>query len=81
VNSSLKRSSSDDHTSTLAADEEEESSPREMKSIVTTGENRTRQMPKIQYTTKLPSSSSTSLVAKNEKSSSLKWSTALTTRK
>jgi hypothetical protein len=79
INSSIKRSSSDDHTSTLVVDDEEELR-HEIKSIATTTNNRTIQMPKLKYTNK-PPSSSTSMVTKNGKSSVLKWNSLLNTRK
>ncbi len=80
VNSSLKRSSSDEHLSTLPIDDEEES-PHEIKSILTTL-NKTQPIPKIKYTHKTPSTtSSTPFITKNGKTSSLKWSASLNTCK
>lgn len=80
VNSSLKRSSSDEHLSALPIDDEEES-PHEIKSILTTL-NKTQPIPKIKYTHKTPSTtSSTPFITKNGKTSSLKWSASLNTCK
>jgi len=82
VNSTIKQSSSDEHTSIVPVDDEEES-PHQIKSFITKiSPNRIKQTPKIKYTTKLPASSSTtSFIPKNGKSSSLKWSSTLDTRK
>jgi hypothetical protein len=82
VNSTNKQSSSDEHTSIVPVDYEEES-PHQIKSFITTiSPNRIKKTPKIKYTTKLPASSSTtSFIPKNGKSSSLKWSSSLDTRK
>lgn len=87
-NSSVKRSSSEEHTSTLPAegDEDEAQTPsNEIKSIVTAPTtapfNRIKPIPKIKYSIKTSLSTSTSITPKNGKSSSLKWSPALTTRK
>jgi hypothetical protein len=79
-NGSIKRSSSDEHTSVLPNDDEEES-PHEIKSITTTALiKQSRQTPKIKYLDKTPTSSR-SMIIKNGKSSSLKWSTSLNTCK
>jgi len=82
VNSTIKQSSSDEHTSIVPIDDEEES-PHQIRSLITTiTPNRIKQTPKIKYTTKIPASSSTtSFIPKNGKSSSLKWSSAFDTRK
>jgi hypothetical protein len=72
-NSTTKRSNSDEHTSTLVIDDETELS-HEIKSTATA--SRSKQIPKMKYTNKNPSS-----VTKTGKSPTLKWSSSLNTRK
>jgi hypothetical protein len=72
-NSTTKQSNSDEHTSTLAIDDETELS-HEIKTTATV--NRPKQIPKIKYTNKNPTS-----VTKTGKSPTLKWNSLLNTRK
>jgi len=77
VNSSIKPTSSDEHTSILPVIDDEIQPPHQIKSIITRkpiAANRTKQIPKITYANKIPSLSSASFIARNGKSSSLKWS-------
>lgn len=87
-NSSLKPSSSEEQTSTIPAEEderEERSPPNQLKSILSVpvvhNNNRTKLIPTIKQSKKIPGFTTTSVVSKKDKTSSLKWSSSINTRK